>query len=104
MIYLYFFFDINIKYLYQNFSMLIIMPNLAQTNMTKNQKLTKYLLMGLVVFLTTRYIPDNLIQTKEAIMIGATSAITFAILDMVSPSIKVNTSVAPNKPIVEKFI
>ena len=80
------------------------MPNLAQTNMTKNQKITKYLLMGLVVFLTTRYIPDNLIQTKEALMIGATSAITFAILDMVSPSIKVNAAVAPNKPIVEKFI
>jgi hypothetical protein len=80
------------------------MPNLVQTNMTKNQKITKYLLMGLVVFLTTRYIPDNLIQTKEALMIGVSSAITFAILDMVSPSIKVNATVSHTKPIVEKFI
>ena len=46
--------------------------------------------MGLVVVVATRYIPDTLIPTKELIMIGATSSIAFAILDMVSPAVKVN--------------
>ena len=46
--------------------------------------------MGLVVVIATRYIPDILIPTKELIMIGATSSIAFAILDMISPAIKVN--------------
>ena len=46
--------------------------------------------MGLFVIIATRYIPDILIPTKELIMIGATSSIIFAILDMVSPAVKVN--------------
>ena len=54
------------------------------------QKFTKYILMGLIVVLATRYIPDNILKNKEIIMIGATSSITFAILDMISPSIHVN--------------
>ena len=47
----------------------------------------KYIIMGLVVVIATRYIPDILIPTKELIMIGATSSITFAILDMYTPQI-----------------
>jgi len=45
--------------------------------------------MGLVVIIATRYIPDTLLPTKELIMIGVTSSIVFAILDMVSPAIKI---------------
>lgn len=45
--------------------------------------------MGLVVLTATRYIPDTVLPTKELIMIGATSSIAFAILDMVSPSVNV---------------
>jgi hypothetical protein len=56
----------------------------------KLERIIKYIIMGLVVVIATRYIPDILIPTKELIMIGATSSITFAILDMVSPAVKVN--------------
>jgi hypothetical protein len=59
-------------------------------NDLKLERIIKYIIMGLVVIIATRYIPDILIPTKELIMIGATSSITFAILDMVSPSVKVN--------------
>lgn len=53
------------------------------------ERLIKYVLLGLIVALATRYIPENDLPNKELIMIGATSAIAFAILDMVSPSVKV---------------
>lgn len=65
------------------------MTNIVQSNLSQIQKLTKYILMGLIVMIAIKYIPENMLQTKEIIMIGATSSITFAILDMVSPSIKV---------------
>jgi hypothetical protein len=61
-------------------------------NDLKLERIIKYIIMGLVVIIATRYIPDILIPTKELIMIGATSSITFAILDMVSPAVKVNNN------------
>ncbi len=48
--------------------------------------------MGLIVILATKYIPDNNLHIKEIIMIGATSSISFAILDMISPSVSIQTS------------
>lgn len=60
--------------------------------------------MGLIVVIATRYIPDNIIQTKEIIMIGATSSIAFAILDMISPAIhiqQVKGEQSPKKALVE---
>ena len=51
------------------------------------EKLIKYVIMGLVIIAATRYIPDKVLLPKELIMIGCTSAITFSIIDMVSPSI-----------------
>ena len=66
------------------------MTNLIQTNITKLQKITKYILMGLIVVISLKYIPDNPLKNKEIIMIGATSSISFAILDMVSPAIKIS--------------
>lgn len=56
----------------------------------KIERIIKYIIMGLVVIIATRYIPDYVLPTKELIMIGATSSIAFAILDMVSPAVKVN--------------
>lgn len=53
------------------------------------ERIIKYILLGLVVLIATKYIPENGIPTKELIMISATSAIAFSILDMVSPSVKV---------------
>lgn len=77
------------------------MTNLIQTNITKLQRLTKYILMGLIVIIATRYIPDNVVKTKEIIMIGATSSISFAILDMISPAIRVAQSNQTTKPVTK---
>lgn len=71
------------------------MTNLIQTNITKLQRLTKYILMGLIVVIATRYIPDNVLRTKEIIMIGATSSISFAILDMISPAVRITPDKKP---------
>jgi len=49
----------------------------------------KYILLGLIVVLATRYIPENQLPTKELLMIGATSTIAFAILDLVSPAVRI---------------
>jgi len=56
-------------------------------NVLNVERLIKYVLLGLIVLIATKYIPEKSLPTKELIMIGATSSITFAILDMVSPSI-----------------
>ncbi len=61
-------------------------------NNLKLERIIKYILMGLVVVMATRYIPDYVIPTKELVMIGATSSIAFAILDMVSPAVKVKSN------------
>jgi len=60
-------------------------------NNLKIERIIKYILMGVVVILATRYIPNYEIPTKELVMIGATSSIAFAILDMVSPAIRVHS-------------
>jgi len=73
------------------------MANIIQTNISKVQKLTKYILMGLIVVLATKYIPYNNLQIKEIIMIGATSSISFAILDMISPAVYINVKTSTPK-------
>ena len=55
----------------------------------KKKKLIKYLLFGLVVGISVRYVPTNKINDKEILMIAALASITFGIIDMVSPSIVV---------------
>ena len=61
------------------------------------ERIIKYILLGLVVLVATKYIPENSLPNKEIIMIAATSAIAFAILDMISPSVKVvNNSTQKN--------
>ena len=56
------------------------------------ERIIKYILLGLVVLLATKYIPNNSLPTKELVMIAATSAIAFAILDMISPSVKITNN------------
>lgn len=58
--------------------------------------------MGLIVVLATKYIPDNNLQIKEIIMIGATSSISFAILDMISPAVSIHTQTKPKLVSQEK--
>jgi|UniRef100_A0A6C0ITJ8 hypothetical protein len=55
----------------------------------KIKRIIKYILMGFIILVAVRYIPNQPINTKEIIMIGLISSISFAMLDMVSPSIKV---------------
>jgi hypothetical protein len=76
------------------------MTDIIQTNLCKLQKLTKYILIGLIIILATKYIPNNELQTKEIIMIGATSSISFAILDMVSPAIVINNAINKKSNII----
>ncbi len=55
----------------------------------QKKKLIKYLLFGLVVGISVRYVPTNKINDKEILMIAVLASITFGIIDMVSPSIVV---------------
>lgn len=62
----------------------------------KIEKLIKYITMGLIVLIAARYIPDKVLLPKELIMIGCTSAITFAIIDMVSPAVVIHKNTKNN--------
>jgi len=53
------------------------------------EKLFKYIVMGLIVMLKVKYIPSYLLNNDEIVIIGLTASITFAILDMLSPTIKI---------------
>ena len=53
-----------------------------------NERIIKYLLFGLVISISVRYLPEKTIYNKEILLIGAIGSITFAIIDMIAPSIK----------------
>jgi hypothetical protein len=53
------------------------------------ERIVKYIIMGLIVLLATKYIPEQSLPMKELIMIGSIASILFAILDMISPSVKI---------------
>jgi hypothetical protein len=57
--------------------------------------------MGLIIVSAIKYVPNTCLQDKEILMIGALSSITFAILDMVSPTIVVSTTDNKNEILVE---
>jgi|LauGreDrversion4_2_1035121.scaffolds.fasta_scaffold14631_1 hypothetical protein len=80
------------------------MTQIKQSHLSHVQRLTKYMLMGLIVVIATRYIPDNIMQTKEIIMIGATSSIAFAILDMISPAISIQQVKSEEKQVSHKAL
>jgi len=54
----------------------------------RNKKIVKYLLFGLIISISVRYVPSTQITNNEIIIIGALASITFGILDMLSPSIE----------------
>ena len=56
-------------------------------NPDTKKKILKYLLFGLIVGISTRYVPTYTINNKEIIMIAAIASISFGIIDMISPSI-----------------
>lgn len=64
-------------------------------NKVKNQnlyKIIKYIIMGLFIFIATKYIPSRLLSLNENILITVSSIIVFIILDTISPSLNVNLS------------
>ena len=80
------------------------MSYIKQCHLSHTQRLIKYILMSLIIIIAMKYIPDTKIQQKEIIMIGITSSIVFAILDMISPSIKIykmNSTSDKSKVIIE---
>lgn len=56
----------------------------------KCKRLTKYIVMSLITVCCIRYIPNKLLSNQELIMIAFSVSISFALLDMISPSIVVN--------------
>jgi hypothetical protein len=68
------------------------MVDIEQTNVNNYQKIAKYFLMGLVIVCAITYIPDCSLKTMEIIMIGSISSITFALLDMIAPSITIKSN------------
>ena len=62
--------------------------NYAVKNIQKSRRIIKYILMGFIILVAVRYIPNQPIESNEIVMIALTSSISFAMLDMVSPSIK----------------
>lgn len=79
------------------------MADTLQNNISKIEKITKYILMGLIVVFSIRYIPNMNLKNEEIIMIGAISSITYAILDMIAPTIKIKSN-PKNNSIVEANI
>ena len=71
-----------------------------QKNISVCKKLVKYIIIGLVVMISVNYIPENKLDNKEIIMIGAITSITYALLDMISPTIKIK-NLDPKKVISE---
>jgi len=73
-------------------------------NQIKNKniyKVIKYILMGLFIFIATRYIPEKILKINEIILITISSTIVFIILDIVSPSINVNISTQESNKKIE---
>lgn len=60
--------------------------NINSIEITK--RIMKYLIMGTVVGIVVRYIPEIPVPNKELILISMITSISYALLDMVSPSIK----------------
>jgi hypothetical protein len=61
---------------------------MIKNNKNLYHKIFKYLIMAISVYTAVKYIPENKVEQKELLMISAIASIVFAILDMVSPSIK----------------
>jgi hypothetical protein len=72
--------------------------NLIQLNNSKIEKIIKYIIIGLIVICSLKYIPDTILKTNELIIIGLITSITYAIFDIISPSIRIyNNSKIDNK-------
>ncbi len=60
-----------------------------QQNQNITIKIIKYIIFALIISLSLKYIPSQNIDTNDIIMVSCISSITFASMDMLSPSIKI---------------
>jgi hypothetical protein len=60
-----------------------------QYNQNITIKIIKYIIIALVLSLSLKYIPSYNIDTNDIIIISCISSITYAVIDMISPSIKI---------------
>ncbi len=60
------------------------------TDKEKSKRIIKYILIGLVMIVSLRYIPSQLLDMYDLLTISSIASITFAILDMISPSILIS--------------
>jgi hypothetical protein len=64
------------------------MNNIIQVNITNLEKIIKYILMTLVVIICLIYIPNYSLNYNDIFIVSCIITISYAILDMVSPNIK----------------
>lgn len=57
-------------------------------NIEITKRILKYIIMGAIVGIATRYIPEVPIPNNYIILISMVSSMSYALLDIVSPSIK----------------
>ena len=65
------------------------MKNFIQTNISSIEKLIKYILISLIIYLSLNYTCINKLTNNEILTISLISSISYAILDMISPTIKI---------------
>ena len=61
----------------------------SYNNYEKVKRFLKYILLTLIICIGARYIPDLPLQNDEILIIGFSGGISFAIIDMISPSIEI---------------
>jgi len=58
----------------------------------KIKKLLKYILLSFIIFVSLRYIPQNKLNIGETLKISSIGGISFAILDVISPSVSIQNN------------
>jgi hypothetical protein len=53
------------------------------------KRFIKYILITLIVGLGARYVPDLPMKNDEILIIGLVAGVSFAVIDMMSPSIEI---------------
>ena len=65
----------------------IVSTNQPYDLVEMSKRMFKYLVYALVVGMAVKYVPAQKLTTRETIMIAVIAAITFAILDMYTPTV-----------------
>jgi len=68
------------------------MINISQVKNQSIYKIIKYILMGMFIFITIKYIPEKVLKTNEICLITLLLIIIFIIIDIISPSLVINIS------------